>query len=422
MIAAFVLLLALQADPAVEKVERVAGDVNRPLLWTPLRITLSSPAGYRGDVVVRSGFGFETAMEVRLAPGGRTTVLVPSLDPKEVVAGKTVHPLARDFVRPERVVLVDSSLPYASELTSTPQVLIQKLAPEDLQALRPQGLLEAADLILTKENAAARGTADQLLAAPLERPEGLEAVDRGIWATAPRDGWVPAKKTWALFFAVLYAFSAFVALAVLARRAPKFGLACVAGVAVLGIAGYGALFPRNHLWVVCDRVEEPAATLTHRVWFLNAASELTTQVEFPLLVKPIFASAAGTDDPYTLRVGWKGCRVEGLKLGVTRTACFGATESRSRASGRVALVDAVLVRGGRAKFLGDVAAEAPLPGTVDGENAGLRSPAYAAWSRIVGKDALFGAGDQVAGASNELSSPDLADERVRRQFEIWRLK
>ena len=52
---------------------------------------------------------------------------------------------------------------------------------------------------------------------------------------------MPPKKDWALYFATVYAFSAFVALAVTARRFPKFGLACVGAVSVLGMAGYAAL-------------------------------------------------------------------------------------------------------------------------------------------------------------------------------------
>jgi len=91
--AVLLLLLALQGDPKIEAVERVAGDVNRPLQWAPLKVTLSSSAGYSGDVVVRSDFNFVVAREVRLAPGGKATVMLASMDPKEVAAGATTFKL-----------------------------------------------------------------------------------------------------------------------------------------------------------------------------------------------------------------------------------------------------------------------------------------------------------------------------------------
>lgn len=422
---ALVLVLALQADPLIEKVERVAGDVNRPLLWTPLRVTVSSAAGYKGDVAARSGFGFQTVKEVQLAPGGRATVLLPAIDPREVVAGKTVHPMARDFARPDRVVLVDSRLPYAADLASTPLLLFQRISPEDLQALRPRGLLEVADLILTGES---REEADKAVAALGEPAQHLEAVDRNLWPLAPRGGWVPSKHSWTLFFAVVYAFSAFVALAVVARRFPKFGLACVAAVALLGIAGYALLFPRGQVWVVGERVEDVDAdgdARELRVWFLNAATDLETSVEFPLLVKPIFSSSGGTDDPFTIRVDEKGCRVEGLKLGPQKGSCFGGTETSASTKPdptRVpkALTDAVVVRGGQAKYVGDVPAGAPIP--ADGAAAAHRNPAYDAWSRFVGKDGIFGRLGRETTLSGELRFPEQADERERPRTRIQRLK
>lgn len=417
MIAAFLLVLALQSDPQIEKVERLAGDVNRPLLWTPLKITVTSAAGFEGDLSARSEFGFQTAKRIQLAPGGRATVILPALDPQEIAAGKTVQKISRDFVRPDRIVLVDTRLPYAAELVSTSQVLYQKISPEDLEATRSRGLLEAADLILTQGT---REDAEKAVAALGEAPAVLEAVDRALWPLAPRGGWVPPKRDWALYFATVYAFSAFVALAVTARRFPKFGLACVGGVAVLGMAGYAALFPRHHLWVVSDRVEEDART--HRVWFVNAAADVETSIAFPQLVKPIFPSSGGTDDPFTLRVDERGCRVEGLKLGPTRSACFGATAPLGNKFDPAPLSGAVLVRGGQARFLGDLAAGAPIPTSAEGENPVHRSPGYDAWSRFVGKDGLFGVLRHDATPSRELESPDLADERERSTSVILRLK
>ena len=430
MTAALLALLALQADPRIESVERLAGDVNRPLLWTPLKVTVSSASGYDGDLSALSGFGFRTAKKLQLAPGGRATVLLPSIDPQELQAGKYAHKMPRDFVRPDRIVLVDSSLPFASELVSTSRILYQKIAPEDLRATQPRGLLEQADLILTRETCPTKEDAEKAVAALGEPPAALEAVDRALWPTAPSGGWVPTKKTWALYFAVVYALAAFVALAVLARRSPKFGLAGAAGVAVLGIAGYAALFPRYQVWAVSDRVEElrpGGETRDFRVWFINAASDVETSLAFPLLVKPIFPTPGGTEEAFTLRIDERGCRVEGLKLGPARGACFGATESgppRKVDSDKApeALSGTVLVRGGRARFLGDLPAGAPIPASADGENPVHRNPGFDAWSRVAGRDALFGVRSGGGAPAHDLETPDLADERERSTYLILRLR
>ncbi|HLY72849.1 MAG TPA: hypothetical protein VKU80_01925 [Planctomycetota bacterium] len=424
------LLVALQSDPLVEKVERLTGDVNRPLLWTPLKITVSSAAGFSGDLCARSEFGFQTVKSIQLAPGGKATIILPALDAKEVAAGKAVRKMARDFVRPERVVLVDTSLPYAAELVSSPETLYQKINPEDLQATRSRGLLEVADLILTKERAATREDAEKAVAALGEPSARLEAVDRTLWPLAPEEGWVPPKRVWALYFAAVYAFSAFVGLAVVARRLPKFGLACVGGVAFLGMAGYALVFPRHQVWVVSDRVREvgpTGETREHRVWFVNAAAEVETAIAFPRLVKPIFPTSAGTDDPFTLRVDERGCRVEGLRLGPNRSACFGGTESVGVTKPDLerlpkALSAAVLIRRGRARYLGDLPAGAAIPATPEGENPVHRSADFDAWSRFVGPDGLFGVLDRDARSSHDLDGPDLADERERTRSLILRLR
>jgi hypothetical protein len=424
------LFLALQSDPQIEKVERLAGDVNRPLLWSPLKVTVSSAGGFDGDLSARSEFGFQTLRRIRLAPGGRATIILPALDPKEVAAGKAVHKMARDFVRPDRIVLVDTRLAYAAELVSTSQILYQKISPEDLQSTRSRGLLEIADLILTKEGPATKEDAEKEVAGLGDPPALLEAVDRTLWPLAPREGWVPPKRDWALYFAVVYAFSAFVALTVVARRFPRFGLACIGGVAVLGMAGYGLLFPRHQVWVVCDRAQDVSPsgeTREHRVWFVNAAADLETSIAFPRLVKPIFPTSGGTDDPFTLRVDERGCRVEGLKLGPARSACFAGTETLALTKPdlekvTVALSGAVLVREGRPCFLGDLSAGAPIPVAADGENPVHRSAGYDAWSRFVGKDGLFGVLSRDATVSHDLECLDLADERERSRLLILRLR
>jgi len=425
------LLLALQGDPKIEAVERVAGDVNRPLHWAPLKVTLTSAAGYSGDVVVRSDFNFSVAKEVRLAPGGKATVMLASMDPKEVVAGTTTFKLPEPKVRVEHIVLVDERLAFAADLASTPQTLVQKISAEDLEATRSRGLLEVADLILLKEAmgpgpgrvVGTKEEAEQAIAGIGEAAATLEGVDRAMWTGSPRGGWVPTKKDWTLYFATVYAFAAFVALAVMARRFPKFGLVCVAGVAVVGMAGYGVVFPRSQVWVVAQSatVVEPGGRMEHRVWYVNSPREETTTLEFPRLVKPVFSSTAGSNNPFTIRLGERGCRVEGLSLSPAAPACFAGTEYPAASEAGRSMVDAVAVRGGKTKYLGDLAADATPPAMVDGEALLSRSPGFDVWGRFAGSDGVFGQLGRDELPARDLKSADLADERERPRVLIRRL-
>jgi hypothetical protein len=235
---------------------------------------------------------------------------------------------------------------------------------------------------------------------------------------------VPTKKNWALYFATVYAFAAFVALTVVAKRFPRFGLVAVSGVAVLGIAGYAA-FPRSQMWIVSQAAEVVASggeTREHRLWFVQSALEMTaSRLEFPRLVKPVFATTGGTDDPFTLRVDERGCSVEGLKLLPGRAVCFGGEEGQPPAVRATELRSAVLVRGGRVRLLGDLPAGAPVPVDVPegGIPPGVR---FDAWKRFVGSDGLFGVHPGAERPAATVKSSDLADERDRPRVFILRFK
>ena len=429
MIAAWVLLLALQGDPVIEKVEPVVGAVRRPLLWTPLRVTLSSLSDFTGDLVARSGFGFSIARTVTIKAGGREVVLLPAIDPAEVRIGqRTVRP-PEAALRPDRIVLVDARLPYAAELVSTDKIFYQKIPAEELTRLLPRGLLEAADIVLVQEPmsggmvALTRESAEKAVTGVVERAPSLEAADRAIWPLAPQESWVPTKKNWALYFAAVYAFAAFVALTVVAKRFPRFGLVAVSGVAVLGIAGYAA-FPRSQMWIVSQAAEvvTPAGeTREHRLWFVQSALEMTAgRIEFSRPVKPVFATTGGTDDPFTIRVDERGCSVEGLKLLPGRAACFGGEEGRPPAM-RPELRSAVIVRNGRTRFLGDLPAGAAVP--ADAPEGGIPPGVqFDAWKRFVGSDGLFGLRSGEDRPAATVKSADLADERDRPAVFIQRFK
>ena len=175
----------------------------------------------------------------------------------------------------------------------------------------------------------------------------------------------------------------------------------------LGIAGYG-LFPRSHMWIVGQTVEviPPAgAALEHKVWFIQSALELTpARINFPRLVKPVFPSMGGTDDPFTIRVDDRGCSVEGLKLLPGRSACFGGAESRAATPIGEGLTGTVVLRGGQV------------------EGAAPRSVEFETWKRFLGADGRFGILGRGDRAGGQVLSTDLADERERPPIFIQRLK
>lgn len=401
MTALLALLLGMQGEPQIERIDRLAGDVNRPLLWAPLKVTVSCSNEFSGDLVAVSGFGFSVARRIVVKPGGRVEVLLPSLDPVEIRAGKTAVKMPRDFVRTDRLVIVDERLPYAAELSSTEKIHFQKISPEDLRATLPRGLLEAADLVLVKEPmgsalvAPAREEAEKAVSALMHPPASLELVDRGAWLTAPRAGWVPTKKSWTLFFATTYLFAAFLALGVVVKRFPRSGLACVGVVAVAGIAGYGVVFPRSPMWITGQALEvvtPVGEAVEHRVWFIQSTAELPSErIGFPVLVKPLFSSMAGAEDPFVIRVEEQGCDVEGLKLMAARPVCFGGSKSRAPS---MRIPD-----GGPAPFGGAVVVRDGQPA---GDNA--RSPEFEAWRRFVGEAGVFGSPAVVAKPSSISSS------------------
>jgi hypothetical protein len=427
MIGVIAVLLALQGDPRIERVEPILGNVNRPYLWTPFKVTVACDADFDGDVVARSGFGFGVARRLTLKAGGRTTVLLPALNPEEIIVGKTRFRMPEKFVRPERIVLVDSRLPFASDLVATDKILYQKILPEDLQKTLPRGLLEAADLVLVQEPlgrgvvAKTREDADRAVAELKEPLPALELMDRAVWSLAPQQRWVPAKRNWTVYFATVYGFAAFVALTVVAKRYPKFGLASLAGVALLGMAGF-VVFPRSHLWIVGNTAEViPAAgeAQEQRLWFVQSALEMTVKrIEFPRLVKPVFPSRSGADDAFTIRVDERGCSVEGLKLRAGQPACFGGVEGRP-ASTRGPLNPAILVRGGRDRYLGPLAAGTPIPAEV-GEGGIFPGTQFESWKRFVGSNGLFGVVEGARAEPGQVKSADLVDEVERPKVFIQR--
>ncbi len=443
-------VLLLQADPRIEEVERLAGPAHRPLLWCPLEVTLTSAAGFKGDLAARSSFGFLVARSVEVAAGGRRRVILPAIDPVEVTAGPASARAPAERARAEILVGVDSGLAFAGDLASTDKVLYRKIGSGDLKELLDFGLLEAFDLLLLADPAglplAAYGTTGKW-AAPRTREEAEAAVaglgrppprfgavdvePHRLLELAPRDGWVPAKKTHAIFFATLYAFAAFVALVAAARRGPRAAAAAAAGTAVLFVGIYFLAFPRGRLWLVehsCEVVPPEGDAAEWRIWFAGAGTPVETGIVFPRLVKPVFPRSSGADEPFTIRIEGRGGRVAGLNAPAGRAPCVAAggdraPTMRAGAAFPAPLWGAVVVREGRRRPLGDLAAGSPVPAEAAEGGPDPMEPDFAALAaRFASADCAYGRLDPGERPARDVASPDLADARVRPRLWIQRLK
>jgi hypothetical protein len=444
------LLAGAGEDPRLERVERLAGEARRTTLWAPLALTISSASGFEGDVVARSSFGFLTARRVRVAAGGRARVLLPAIDPLEVRAAGASAPVPEASARPDLVVGVDVRLAFAGELASGERVLFRKFDPSDPLApeLLRGGLLEAWDLLLLADASvlplgagpewrvvSTREEAERIVGERAGRPPAptLPAVDRELWAhLAPRDGWVPAKRTFMTFFAAAYAVAAFAALPMAAWARPRWLLPAAGALAALFGAAYLLVFPRGQLWVLEYRCEVAPGgegdAAEWRVWFAGSPVPRRTRVEFPRWVKPVLAHPGAVDRPFTVRFGDAGSSsVEDLELAGGVPAAFAGVEGRPRSvrvAGRLPrpLYGASLLRGNRNRRLGDLPAGTDVAAlSVREDEPAPEDPDFRAFRRFIRWDALFGRLDRGDQAIGDVSSPDLADARRRPRFFIQRL-
>ncbi len=447
MTLALLAALLLQAAPRIEGVDSLAGEIQRPLLWHPLVVTLSSAAGFRGDLVARSSFGFSFAREVVVAAGGRERVILPAIDPDEVSAGGARARLPQDFPAAELLVGVDARLPYAADLASTPGTRFRRIEPGDLKELLSMGLLEAFDALLLSDAAGlpleayatagawavvpSREEADEFVAGLRAGSPPIPAVTGTLWALAPAGGWMPARKTSTLFFATVYALAAFLALAVAARFRPTLAPAAVGIAALLSVAAYFLFFPRGRLWVVedsCEVAGRGGGAAEWRVWFAGSGTALDTRIEFPRLVKPVFPRMGGADEPFTIRVQGRGCVVEGLHLAAGGAACFAGAEDRASSMRAVPSLTAPLHQafvktGGRTKSLGDLPAGAAVPAEAGEGGEPPRDRRFSSLGfRFTAADCVFGWMDPEERPARDVRSPDLADARERPRFFVQRLK
>jgi len=407
---ALLALLLFASDPVLESVERLSGDVRRPTLWAPLAVTLSSRAGFEGDLIVESEFRFSTVRRVKVPAGGRLRVSLPALAPRTIRAGPATLEVPPPGRRADLVVGVDERLPFAGDLASDPRRQVVRVRTDDLRTL-PAGSWEGLDLLLLAEDAGlplggetwvvapTRDAADSALGALQARPPRIEAREDGeLWSMVPAETWVPAKRTRTALFAAVYGFAGFAALAVLSRRGGRAVLAGIGGLAVVGTLA-AALLPKGQLWVLgheCEVHARAAPPALWRVWHVGAAVPLETRVSFPSLVRPVFRSFEGAPQPFSLRIEETGSAVEGLRLGAGEVAAFVGSE-RIRGLRDDGLDDARETRDGA-----DVPAD----------------PEIRTFRRFMQGAVVYGRLPGGGRAAEEVASSDLADARVRPRLVI----
>jgi len=439
---ALLAALAFQSDPRIESVERLVGNANRPYLWAPLAVKLSSAAGFEGDLVVQSSLGLRFVRRVRVPANGSERILLPAIDPQKIIAGGTTAVVPGDLGSPDLLILVDARLPYATALASDDRVLYRAIDAADLARLLSLGLLDACDLILLKESSGlALGSARAWVVAPSRAEaeaavsshpgprEPVRLVDVDLWALAPEAGWVPAKKDRTVLLVALYALASFAGMVFVGRTRPSRAGAALVGVSALGIFAFLLFFPRRHLWIsesACEVVPVEGDAAAVRLWFAGAAAGLRPAIRFPVIVKPVFPRLGDADEPLTIRVDERGSTAEGFALAAGRRICFAAVEGRTpsmRALERVPrpLVSASVRRGGRLRYLGDL--EAGVDWSAPGrEGPGPREEEARPWSRFLQGDAACGWLDRSDRPAEDVGSTDLADGRRRPLFFIQRLK
>jgi hypothetical protein len=453
-VAVALLLLCLSqaaGDPRIDTLECLLGEAHRPGLFAPLRVTLSSAAGFSGDVTARSSFGYAYAREVKIAAGGTGVVFLPAIDPVEVVAGKSVAPVRLSPLTEEQaLVAVDARLDYARDLVSGDRAAFRALPAADLRALLSAGMMEAFDLVLLKDRedlplaayasvgtwkiAPSRAEADAAIAEVRTRRLAITATDppwKRLWALAPADRWVPSKRTHAPIFATVYGFAAFLALLLVGPRRARVAAPAVVGVAALGVVAFLVLFPRGRLWGVvhsCEVVVEPGRSAEWRAWFVGSGTAVETDVQFPCLVKPVLEERDAGEYAFVIRAGDAGCRVERLRFEAGRAACFAgvverATKAAAAPSLSVPIYRAYVLRANRNRSLGDLPAGAVLPGEVAEDGPAPREPDFGALgSRFATDDCAFGWLDTAERPADDLHSDDLADARLRPRFILFRLR
>lgn len=424
------LLFALQ-DPVIEGAELVTGGAFRPGHWAPLEVRVRVSAPTSGEVVLRTDLGFSIVQPVEVGPG-RPDPVVPVLAlgidaPVEVhfrigervAARYRRRSLGRGLYVSDRLIGAAGTAPDAKTVLfeSDPgRMRLEWLegvdavvgpAPAGFEAM---GGIVAPDLAEALRRLDARGKLET---------KRFEPVDPELVRLAPTGRWIEARRRAALWFTLIYVAAGIVALAALARWRPRWWWAGALGMGAAGTALAVLAFPRGTVSVTRLACETDGAR--HEVYFLRRSRPGPAEVEFPCLVKPVYAAhQSATLDRFELRVSGETCRISKLTLEPGEVRIFSGVivsgPSRLRAGrdgDRLTLAGkayrAGVVDGERVADLGDIDGTA---GAVPNPGEECADPSYRYFRRKLMREKAFGFGwasrKDVPGAG--VRAADLAEE------------
>jgi hypothetical protein len=160
-----------------------------------------------------------------------------------------------------------------------------------------------------------------------------------------------------------------------------------------------------------DRAGPGGAIGERRIWFAGAATPSEAPLSFPRLALPVFMDSSGAEAPFTIRVQERGCVVEGITLTPRRAVCFAALGAAAPRPGRI-VRDAVHRDGSRARAVGTLRTEDPVPASAGPDAPPPPDPRRASFERFLEGRVLFGWLDGAGEPVGDVTAPGLADARV----------
>lgn len=341
------LLALLLQDPVVERAELVTGGAFRPRHWAPLEVRVRAASEIQGELAIRTDVGFTIVQPVRVGPGlpdPIVTVLALGIDARlEVVLRKD----GRELARLQRRSL-GKGLYQSDRLIAGPGTSDDKTVYFPPRAMKLQWL-EAVDAVVGEAPAGYVAMGGIVAATTEEALEKIAArgkfesrwfdpVDPGLRELEPASGWIETRRTYTLWYALLYMIAGMLALAAAFRWAPKWSWAAAVGLASAATLVLFLSFPRGSVSVTRRTCDVDDARLS--IYFVQRSQPGPVDLTFPHLVKPAYPDyMQSTIDAFELRIEGETSRIVGT---MSDRRLFTAVEGRPRpeASGSLAKAEA----------------------------------------------------------------------------------
>ena len=330
MASLFLLVLVALQDrpPAIDEIRTVTGDYARSGCWLPLKVRLSGPPGFEGEVIGSADSGFRVTRPFKLGAAGFADVLLPVVllakDAKvevvlrgpggELQSKRLAKPL--EFLTRERLVLIDPRHPEFESWTkpdlSLPTgvpVVFAASDPGDWNEAAEWGALEIVDAVVPSDERAVdltmfawRALGGALVTQPrrnlidrLKEPgTRFPVIDASVARMSASEPWIQKKRDSTLLFVVIYGFGFFVMVYVTWSRRGGAWLLAFSALAAAGmfVTAYVAFYPKGSLaflsWQgIVDAPEAPVAITVTALRGTGRVGDIT----FGRVLKPVYATA-----------------------------------------------------------------------------------------------------------------------------------